>query len=59
MLSNDSFFDSQSPVFDGMITKWYHPECFFEKQRPKSTADIANFDSVRWEDQENIKKNIG
>lgn len=48
----------QSPVFDGMITKWYHPECFFEKQRPKSTADIANFDSVRWEDQENIKKNI-
>ncbi|XP_047370272.1 poly [ADP-ribose] polymerase [Vespa velutina] len=48
----------QSPVFDGTITKWYHPKCFFEKQRPKSIADIANFDSIRWEDQEDIKKNI-
>lgn len=48
----------QSPVFDGAITKWYHPNCFFIKQRPKSSADIANFDAIRWEDQQDIKKNI-
>ncbi|KAI4498125.1 hypothetical protein M0802_006611 [Mischocyttarus mexicanus] len=48
----------QSPVFDGAITKWYHSNCFFQKQRPKSSSDIANFDSIRWEDQQDIKKNI-
>ncbi|XP_015184102.1 PREDICTED: poly [ADP-ribose] polymerase [Polistes dominula] len=48
----------QSPIFDGNITKWYHPNCFFAKQRPKSIADIANFDGIRWEDQESVKKSI-
>lgn len=48
----------QSPVYDGMITKWYHPNCFFQKQRPKSTADIAQFDNIRWEDQQDIKQKI-
>ncbi|XP_043248325.1 poly [ADP-ribose] polymerase [Colletes gigas] len=48
----------QSPVHDGKIPKWYHPACFFLKQRPKSAADIANFDNIRWEDQQEVKKNI-
>lgn len=48
----------QSPIYDGMITKWYHPVCFFKKQRPSSTADIAQFDNIRWEDQQDIKKKI-
>lgn len=48
----------QSPVHDGTIPRWYHADCFFEKQRPKSSADIANFDAIRWEDQETIKKQI-
>ena len=48
----------QSPMHDGLIPKWYHPDCFFMKQRPKSTADIANFDNIRWEDQKTIKKKI-
>ncbi|CAK9797855.1 Poly [ADP-ribose] polymerase [Anthophora quadrimaculata] len=48
----------QSPVHDGVIPKWYHPECFFIKQRPKSTADISNFDNIRWEDQKDIEKRI-
>lgn len=29
------------------------------KQRPKSTADIAHFDNIRWDDQEFIRKKIG
>ncbi|KAF3422106.1 hypothetical protein E2986_01385 [Frieseomelitta varia] len=48
----------QSPVHDGKITKWYHSECFFMKQRPKTTADIGNFDNIRWEDQKEIQKKI-
>ncbi|XP_043286683.1 poly [ADP-ribose] polymerase [Venturia canescens] len=48
----------QSPFHDGTIVKWFHPDCFFTKQRPKSTADISNFDSIRWEDQQMIQKKI-
>ncbi|XP_012253348.2 poly [ADP-ribose] polymerase [Athalia rosae] len=45
----------QNPFHDGKMPKWYHSECFFDKQRPKTTADIAHFDSIRWEDQGKIK----
>ncbi|KAK2581903.1 hypothetical protein KPH14_002360 [Odynerus spinipes] len=48
----------QSSMYDGMVTRWYHPDCFFQKQRPSSTADIAQFDNIRWEDQQDIKKRI-
>ncbi|XP_076760551.1 poly-(ADP-ribose) polymerase [Xylocopa sonorina] len=48
----------QSPVHDGTIPKWYHPPCFFLKQRPKNTADFSNFDNIRWEDQKDIEKKI-
>ncbi|XP_063601793.1 poly [ADP-ribose] polymerase 1-like [Penaeus indicus] len=48
----------QSPMFDGKVPNWYHQKCFFIKQRPKTVADIANFDAVRWEDQEKIKTAI-
>ncbi|XP_070152287.1 poly [ADP-ribose] polymerase [Polyergus mexicanus] len=48
----------QSPVHDGTIPRWYHYNCFFLKQRPKSTADIACFDEIRHEDQEVIQKKI-
>ncbi|XP_069975958.1 poly [ADP-ribose] polymerase 1-like [Penaeus vannamei] len=48
----------QSPMFDGKVPNWYHQKCFFIKQRPKTVADIGNFDSVRWEDQEKIKTAI-
>ncbi|XP_076293767.1 poly [ADP-ribose] polymerase-like isoform X2 [Lasioglossum baleicum] len=36
--------------------KWYHAMCFFIRWRLKSIADIANFDNIRWEDQQDIKK---
>ncbi|EFN84955.1 poly [ADP-ribose] polymerase [Harpegnathos saltator] len=48
----------QSPVHDGKIPKWYHSKCFFLKQRPKSTADIACFDQIRDKDQEVLKKRL-
>ncbi|XP_053972152.1 poly [ADP-ribose] polymerase [Hylaeus volcanicus] len=48
----------QSPVHDGKMPKWYHVSCFFLKQRPKTTADIANFDNIRWDDQKDIEKKI-
>ncbi|XP_066587156.1 poly [ADP-ribose] polymerase [Prorops nasuta] len=49
---------TQSPFYDGKIQRWYHQKCFFQKQRPQSVADIAHFDSIRWEDQEHIKLKI-
>lgn len=48
----------QSSKFDGKMTSWYHFDCFFLKQRPKGMGDIENFDQLRWEDQEKIKKKI-
>ncbi|XP_014489527.1 PREDICTED: poly [ADP-ribose] polymerase [Dinoponera quadriceps] len=48
----------QSPVHDGKIPRWYHFKCFFQKQRPKSTADIDCFDQIRNEDQTKIKEKL-
>lgn len=48
----------QSPVHDGKIDRWYHVKCFFLKQRPKSTADIAGFDEIRNDDQDEVRKKI-
>ncbi|XP_001604917.1 poly [ADP-ribose] polymerase isoform X2 [Nasonia vitripennis] len=48
----------QSPFHDGKMVKWHHANCFFQKQRPKTTGEIAHFDSIRWEDQEAIRKQI-
>ena len=46
----------QSPMFDGKVPHWYHPKCFFGRARPKAVGDISHFDSLRWEDQEEIRK---
>lgn len=40
------------------MTSWYHFDCFFERQRPKSAGDIEHFDQLRWEDQEKINEKI-
>ena len=37
---------------------WYHFDCFFDRQRPKSAGDIEHFDQLRWEDQQKINKKI-
>lgn len=49
----------QSPFHDGKNPNWYHFHCFFAKQRPKSTADIEHFESLRLEDQDKIKERVG
>ncbi|XP_015905650.1 poly [ADP-ribose] polymerase 1 [Parasteatoda tepidariorum] len=47
----------QSPHFDGKVPHWHHFACFFKKKTAlKSTSDVANFDNLRWEDQEKFKK---
>ncbi|XP_034943487.1 poly [ADP-ribose] polymerase [Chelonus insularis] len=48
----------QSPFHDGMMATWFHPHCFFTKAKPKSITEIANFDNVKWDDQEFIRKKI-
>ncbi|KAL0113855.1 hypothetical protein PUN28_011294 [Cardiocondyla obscurior] len=48
----------QSPVHDGKIPKWYHFKCFFVKQKPKSTNDIAHFDEIRNKDQDAIREKL-
>lgn len=49
---------SQAAKFDGKMTSWYHFDCFFDRQRPKSAGDIEHFDMLRWEDQEKINEKL-
>lgn len=48
----------QSPHFDGKMPLWHHFDCFFRKKLLTSVGDIANFQSLRWEDQERIKNKV-
>ncbi|XP_036344339.1 poly [ADP-ribose] polymerase-like, partial [Rhagoletis pomonella] len=44
----------QSAFHDGKQPMWYHEDCFFKKQRPKSVGDIENFENIRFDDQQRI-----
>ena len=48
----------QSPFHDGKLEHWHHVKCFFLRNRPKAVGDFSHYDSLRWEDQENIKKMV-
>uniref|UniRef100_A0AAG5CYC8 Poly [ADP-ribose] polymerase n=2 Tax=Anopheles atroparvus TaxID=41427 RepID=A0AAG5CYC8_ANOAO len=48
----------QSPMYDGKVAQWYHDDCFFKKQRPKTEGDIAHFEALRVKDQEKIRDSI-
>ncbi|XP_035211532.1 poly [ADP-ribose] polymerase 1-like [Stegodyphus dumicola] len=48
----------QSAHFDGKVPLWHHSSCFFKKKKIKTTADIANFNNIRWEDQKTIKDHV-
>ncbi|KAK0084215.1 hypothetical protein PV325_001027 [Microctonus aethiopoides] len=48
----------QSPFHDGVMTNWFHSNCFFLKSNPRTVGDIGNFDNIRWEDQQMIKEKI-
>lgn len=47
----------QSHLYDGKMALWHHLACFFKKKNKlTSTSEIANFNNLRWEDQEKVKK---
>ncbi len=48
----------QSAFFDGKQTNWYHFGCFFKNATMKSVNEMSGFSSLRWDDQEKIKKKI-
>uniref|UniRef100_A0A5K3FCR6 NAD(+) ADP-ribosyltransferase n=1 Tax=Mesocestoides corti TaxID=53468 RepID=A0A5K3FCR6_MESCO len=48
----------QSHTFDGKMTLWFHYSCFFKKSKVLQTADIKNFDGLKFEDQEKIRAEI-
>lgn len=48
----------QSPHFDGKVPMWHHSRCFFDKKVVTNATDIANFDNLKWEDQNKIKEKI-
>ncbi|TMW48487.1 hypothetical protein DOY81_006414, partial [Sarcophaga bullata] len=56
--TSDYIYFLQSAFHDGKQPNWFHEKCFFQKQRPSSVGDIENFENIRFEDQENIKKAI-
>lgn len=49
----------QSAFFDGKQANWFHFECFFKKQRVKTTDDIEHFESLRIDDQDRIRSHVG
>ena len=51
-------FVLQSPMFDGKVPHWHHFSCFWQRAAAQSTADIAGYSDLRWEDQEKVKKAI-
>lgn len=48
-----------SPFHEGVLTNWYHFDCFFQKRRPKSIAEFAHITSLRFEDQKRVEEEIG
>uniref|UniRef100_A0A8D0ALX0 Poly [ADP-ribose] polymerase n=1 Tax=Sander lucioperca TaxID=283035 RepID=A0A8D0ALX0_SANLU len=48
----------QSPMFDGKVPHWHHFSCFWLRAAAQSTADIAGYSDLRWDDQEKVKKAI-
>eukprot|EP00093_Oithona_nana_P002253 02253.XXX_3165_3554_1 [CDS] Oithona nana genome sequencing. len=46
----------QSPFHDGKLEHWPHFKCFFLRNRPKAVGYFSHYHSLRWENQENIKK---
>lgn len=42
----------------GKDPHWFHYECFFEMYRPKSTNDIDQLKSIKYEDQQKICEKV-
>lgn len=48
----------QSAFFDGRQANWYHFGCFYKTSVVRSPNEVSGFSSLRWEDQERIRKKI-
>ncbi|XP_051908045.1 poly [ADP-ribose] polymerase 1 isoform X1 [Hippocampus zosterae] len=48
----------QSPMFDGKVPHWHHFSCFWQRAAVQSPSDIDGFSTLRWEDQDKVKKAI-
>ena len=58
ILQSSLLSSSQSPFFDGKQPNWYHYSCFFKTCSLHAISEISGFGSLRWDDQEKIKKKI-
>lgn len=49
----------QSPHFDGFMPMWHHATCIMKKANQiKSIDEIEGIESLRWEDQQKIRKYV-
>ncbi|KAM7260198.1 hypothetical protein ACFE04_015939 [Oxalis oulophora] len=49
----------QSTQFDGFMPMWNHASCILKKAKQiKSTDDVEGIESLRWEDQQKIRKYV-
>jgi poly [ADP-ribose] polymerase 1 len=52
------FFSPKSYRHDGKDPQWFHFDCFFVKQRPKTVDEIEHFENISSDDQQRIRKKI-
>lgn len=49
----------QSPHFDGLMPMWNHVSCILRKAKQiKSCDDVEGIETLRWEDQQKIRKYV-
>lgn len=48
----------RSTHFDGFQENWHHTTCFLRTAAPFCEADVDGLGSLRWEDQEKLRKKI-
>ncbi|KAL1190688.1 Poly [ADP-ribose] polymerase 1 [Cardamine amara subsp. amara] len=49
----------QSTHFDGVMPMWHHASCVLKKAKQiKSVDDVEGIESLRWEDQQKIRKYV-
>lgn len=48
----------QSLDHDGKEPHWHHFDCFFFRNHPRSIDDIANFENIRYKDQQKFRRKI-
>ncbi|XP_010522166.1 PREDICTED: poly [ADP-ribose] polymerase 1 [Tarenaya hassleriana] len=49
----------QATQFDGFMPMWHHADCILKKAKQiKSVDDVEGIESLRWEDQQKIRKYV-